>query len=598
MIKKIKINKFARFDKFKFDRVNEFERFNVLYGWNYSGKTTLSRAFAVFDKNELPPHYDDGIDFELESESVGIVKSIEPTDLTKIKTKVFNSDYIEENLFFKTTGASNILVLADKAQDIMEKIEKIDKELDILNKNVSGYKKQETENKTFLEKTRTKESAIIKEKLHTGFTATTFLSYANKINSEGASADFLIKDDDLICKKRSTAISEKDKINIPDIPLISILDTENIKNLLNEIVSISHPLERLNDNKNAEKWVREGITHHKDSSICFYCGEKLTQETINGINAHFDKSYTEFIEKSDEQKNNTKKIPAFTNLPDTSSFYEQFENKYLKAKVKLEEKRESYNYAIGKIHKLIEKKQKTVTQTITFDLDFDFNEINKQIQIINTEIISKHNTFNDDFDSQKDKALEELKKHYVLEILLGKDYQHSEKLYNDAIKGINETNTLIKEKRTEKAELEAKISESDAGADKINKVLDRLFMGNSDIKIEPKSALGDDKYVLKRCGTSAHNLSEGEKTAMAFAHFIACLDSKDLVSKHGNIILFIDDPISSLDNNHIYSVYAEIKRLKNEESLVSGKKQKKYKQIFVSTHNYNLFNLLTGVFNK
>ncbi len=66
MIKKILINKLGRFNNFNFNGVDDFKRFNVLYGWNYSGKTTLSRAFMVFDNKKIPEHYDDGFDFTLE----------------------------------------------------------------------------------------------------------------------------------------------------------------------------------------------------------------------------------------------------------------------------------------------------------------------------------------------------------------------------------------------------------------------------------------------------------------------------------------------------------------------------------------------------
>jgi wobble nucleotide-excising tRNase len=34
----------------------EFKQFNLIYGWNYSGKTTLSRAFRCFEQKQ--PHAD------------------------------------------------------------------------------------------------------------------------------------------------------------------------------------------------------------------------------------------------------------------------------------------------------------------------------------------------------------------------------------------------------------------------------------------------------------------------------------------------------------------------------------------------------------
>ena len=57
VIKKIKyIDKFAVFNGFdwdaivrdKNDSIAEFKKLNILYGRNYSGKTTLSRIFRAF----------------------------------------------------------------------------------------------------------------------------------------------------------------------------------------------------------------------------------------------------------------------------------------------------------------------------------------------------------------------------------------------------------------------------------------------------------------------------------------------------------------------------------------------------------------------
>ena len=133
MIKKILINKLGRFNNFNFNGVDDFKRFNVLYGWNYSGKTTLSRAFMVFDNKKIPEHYDDGFDFILEKTDGSNLNPNTETDRNSLQTKVFNSDYVEENLFFKDTGASNILVLADNAQETMNKIEQLTGEINICN---------------------------------------------------------------------------------------------------------------------------------------------------------------------------------------------------------------------------------------------------------------------------------------------------------------------------------------------------------------------------------------------------------------------------------------------------------------------------------
>jgi wobble nucleotide-excising tRNase len=91
--------------------------------------------------------------------------------------------------------------------------------------------------------------------------------------------------------------------------------------------------------------------------------------------------------------------------------------------------------------------------------------------------------------------------------------------------------------------------------------------------------VGDDQFQFHRDGVVATHLSDGEKTAVTFAYFITSLEAKGATLS--DTIVFVDDPVSSLDSNHIYAVYALIcERLENSW------------QLFVSTHNSELFNLL------
>lgn len=596
MIKKIIINKLGRFNNFTFDGVNDFRRFNVIYGWNYSGKTTLSRAFSTFDTKTIPMHYEDGFDITFEFDDGTKLNPKEEIDINRLTTKVFNSDYVEENLFFEDSGASNILVLANNAQDTMTKIELLKKEIKLEIDNITKFKKQLSENKKFLEEKRSNEARKIKERLHCTFTAGTFSSYERKLKEEESIESHIIKDDEELCKKRSMAIAEKNKSDILQISPIQVIDIEKVKDLLNETVNIATPLSRLSDNKEAEKWVREGLPLHKDINICLYCGHPLDESIIKELNEHFDKSYSDFISRIEIMQQTIKTISSFNDIiPDTSKFYEQFENKYLKEKEELENLRIEYNKVIKRILTLFEKKLKTVTQPIEYNIDYDFSKINTQIKKINNGVIKEHNDFNNDFEKQKGDTIDELCKHYVSEIIIGRDYVRAEEIIDESNANIEKTNKEIKEKEEEIQLLEAKISESVAGAEKVNTILKRLFMGKSEIELAQKTSKGNEnKYVLKRNGEIAHHLSDGEKTAISFAHFLASLDSKDLIDKCGNVILYIDDPISSLDNNHIYAIFSEISRLRNEEFMDSdGKKQKRYKQLFISTHNYHLFSLLT-----
>jgi len=117
------------------------------------------------------------------------------------------------------------------------------------------------------------------------------------------------------------------------------------------------------------------------------------------------------------------------------------------------------------------------------------------------------------------------------------------------------------------------------GQEELNIYL-RIFLNREDIQI----AIEKDKFVLKRGTHPANNLSEGEKTAIAFAYFLTELKSRKKEGKLKDTIIFFDDPISSLDSNHIFQVRSLIEYFFKEKD--------DYLQLFISTHNFEFFSVL------
>jgi wobble nucleotide-excising tRNase len=101
MIKKIsKIKNFGVFKDFTWDSsINEFDNINLIYGWNYSGKTTLSRIFRSF---ELADRHEDfsGGQYELVDEFGN--KHDERDLTTLLNFRVFNSDFVKKSLKWHT----------------------------------------------------------------------------------------------------------------------------------------------------------------------------------------------------------------------------------------------------------------------------------------------------------------------------------------------------------------------------------------------------------------------------------------------------------------------------------------------------------------
>ena len=133
--------------------------------------------------------------------------------------------------------------------------------------------------------------------------------------------------------------------------------------------------------------------------------------------------------------------------------------------------------------------------------------------------------------------------------------------------------------------LRGQMSDQTAGAAATNSYLQHSF-GHRELSLrlveEPNGAARATRFEICRNGVPACHLSEGECSLIAFCYFVARL--KDVQTLGQKPIIWIDDPICSLDGNHIFFIFslldAEIAQARD------------FSQLFVSTHNLEFLRYL------
>jgi wobble nucleotide-excising tRNase len=127
---------------------------------------------------------------------------------------------------------------------------------------------------------------------------------------------------------------------------------------------------------------------------------------------------------------------------------------------------------------------------------------------------------------------------------------------------------------TRLARVRREIEVASIGTEKVNQYI-RLYFGSDRLRVVSLSG----RYRVYRESQVASVLSEGEKTAISFAYFMARLEESRVTL--ANTIVYIDDPVSSLDANHIFNTFSIIR------TKLDG-----CAQLFVSTHHYEFFRLM------
>src|SRR5690625_6511809 len=123
-----------------------FKQRSILFGRNYSGKTTLSRIFRTLDKEEHHPDVPEG-KFELIT-SGGFVTNQSNIHDNELNVKVYNTDFVRENLsvFYADDGnVQGFTVLGEKNIQLEKEIGKAKKEIKELEEEIGRSEEHTSE---------------------------------------------------------------------------------------------------------------------------------------------------------------------------------------------------------------------------------------------------------------------------------------------------------------------------------------------------------------------------------------------------------------------------------------------------------------------
>jgi wobble nucleotide-excising tRNase len=206
------------------------------------------------------------------------------------------------------------------------------------------------------------------------------------------------------------------------------------------------------------------------------------------------------------------------------------------------------------------------------------------------EVIKTNDQRTAGFTTEKNAAIEKLKEHFAADFETTETYSAIQTQLTNEQTAIDAKGVAISEQKQAITLIKSQLDETVKGAGVVNDYL-KIFFGKDDVQITPTT---DKKFQLLRGTDVAKNLNEGEKTAISFAYFTAKLEEQN--NKIADTIIYIDDPISSLDSNHLFNIYSFIKNtfyeFKIDPATNKGAHTAKCKQLFISTHNFDFHNLV------
>jgi wobble nucleotide-excising tRNase len=582
MIKKIEIGNFGIFSNFSWDStLPEFKKHNLIYGWNYSGKSTFARILRCYEINKRHEDYEDAI-FSIVDDTGTIIGST-GEDLKKlINIKVFCTDFVRDNLaqlVDPNTQNEPILILGEENVILQKELDDKKQQLIVLNDAQSQLKNNKIQFEVNIDNKLSEKAREVKNTL----SIPDFNREKLKPYVETSKSDIPIRllfDSEFnneLAKYR--VVEKKDKINIMSMPKLILKDLLiNVNNIMKKNISTSNIISELVNDEILNQWVKQGKTLHQGKDNCLFCGSLLPLDLLERLDHHYSDEYKQLETEIDLLIKQIATHQTELNqilLPTKGDLYTESSGKYENIKKEyLFESTEYIEILNNLVIHLDQKKSKPydIYNMVTYSenslrCESIYNEL--------LEIFKIHNLKTDNFEKERESAKQKLLYHFAAQFASENHYEDNLKQINIMESLIAKNNNTLELLQLRITELNKQLSESVRGANLVNKYLNLLFR-NENIKIE---VTFNNKYRILRNEKPAKNLSEGEKTAISFSYFLTKLDEKGV--DLNQTIVCIDDPISSLDNNHLFNIYALIKT-----------KLDNCGQIFILTHNLDFFNLM------
>ena len=439
MIKKIKSIKnmatFLDFDWGKsFPTLNgqstEFKELNIFYGRNYTGKTTLSRIIRALETGNLSNKY-------LQPEFTVEFKDNTSTTQTSLTThnekiRVFNEDFVRENLRFIYNPDESIQSFAIGSQNTAIEAEITTKELQL---------GKEAEKSGLYADLIQKETAYLEAKVSSESASKSFQDKLfNKVNKspDGIKykpyGDVIYKVPNLESDIQKALNSSYTNISLNDIESLSALLKEDqkididesnslslqlqtlanqTKVLVEQKITLTESIQELLTNNLLEDWVKKGIPLHKDKrSNCGFCGEPLKHDLWQRLSNHFniesqslEQNINLLLEKIQQEIANT---DSFFSI-NPSNFYSEYINEAQTLKDNLATESKTYKQQLKSLEKQLEARLKSISSPTIYQIINDNAAGLVKIRSDFESLRAKNNDFTANLNSKKSEAKEKLR---------------------------------------------------------------------------------------------------------------------------------------------------------------------------------------------
>lgn len=573
----------------------DFAKRTIIYGFNGTGKTSISRIFSSLEAQALADGLGKSATFQIQFSDGSLASNVHLDHPLGNHLLVFNSDFVSRNFKWEEGAAEPIFHIDELNIEKVTELRQLEQKLEQANAEDRAAKTRRDEaDKAFKEK-----GTEIGGRIRDTWGRNGYTQQFNRTNvdSEYSKREFTSlhtledsKIDELRTIIRQPEPNPKFEAQF-DLPqdfeselkgVCEILARDFVATLTADLAA--HPA--------MLQWVAEGHSYHEDHELdtCLYCGSNIHDHRKATLSAIFSETWSaqenaiaEAIQWCAESRATFRiwlqesRNARLVIQPTLTSAFDEADKAFNAAVIEA-------GTAIKELQEAIEARRKNPLKK---------SEVPERVENLLTDrwkagltlaiekivaVISEHNLIHDQFQNRKKDSVEALKAHVLFDEQtrfrdLKRKAAVAEEESQQAADVAGQLGKVVLERRNA-------IRQHGKAPNQLNQLL-QDYLGHSSIRLAAK----DEGYQLVRAdGSIAQNLSEGEKTALTFCFFLTQFSAEG--RDRNKLVVVIDDPVSSLDGNAVTYALGLMKKHTNDVA-----------QVILLTHNLKFMDMAKRVFN-
>jgi wobble nucleotide-excising tRNase len=397
-----------------------FRRYNLIYGWNATGKTSISRLFRCVEKRIAPPEggfcFSSG-KYTIRTDRMDVADAWPPV-------RVFNHDYVTDALLSRVEGVDPIFYIGVESSDARKERDSLDERLLELRKRLADAEAANDACAKKLDEFRVRQGTVVRESLrsqephrYNNYDKRDYERRAAELEAEDPTS--LVLASDQLDRLRSQ-VAAKPRHDIQrmalSVPLLQALE-HGARDLLVQTPT-GQFIETIRRDSELQDWMRVGNSLHRKrgSGQCLFCGSSpLPHGLLDRLDAHFSSDYERLVSAIgryiDEVKTHIRVATSFVPA-ETAALYDDLQDVYVKSRKAIEVDIATYTSSLEETLAALEAKRTNPFLVPALEYMDNRVDLTAKLRDLNA-VVGQHNDRTRSLEKVVQGAREQIEKHYI-----------------------------------------------------------------------------------------------------------------------------------------------------------------------------------------